>query len=316
MDDAIRTLAPKIAAHLAASETAHITSRNLSSLSATDAMKIQSGLDRALRKRLRSPTAVDVSLTVSENVRGFLIVAQVRQDVEMAAFRMEPANNAPKGSITKTLIWQQDAPILDVSIIEDQMLVLDAVAVTRYEHRERAESAPLAVPMPRDPRGRIEIRGDTLTAHLPGSTCRGTWKPTALACEPGGEISAGRNTLDDPAWPSHYAHVRIGEDDLLSEIDGRVHAYNSRNPGRTFDQWGSDFVAVCDSTHVLASGPGDRDSRDLLALYEWANSAPVRVSDPVEFPGPISALSPSIAVAKNLSTGRYEAYSLTVDCGR
>jgi hypothetical protein len=214
------------------------------------------------------------------------------------------------------MIWQQQDPILDVAVVDDQMIVLDTTSVTRYEHRERAGAAALNVTLPRDPRGRLEIAGESLTVHLPGATCRGTWKPLALACEPGGEFATGRNTIESSAWPPHYSRAHLGEDDLVAETDGRVHDYSARGPARIFDQWGSDLAAVCDTKRVLASGPGDRESRDFVALYELANGALASVSDPAEFPGPVTALSSSLAVTRNLSTGWYEAYSLTVDCGR
>ena len=68
----------RLCAHLAANETAHVTSRNLSSMGRADAKKVQATVERALRKRVRNPTAVDVALTISENVQGYLLVAQIQ----------------------------------------------------------------------------------------------------------------------------------------------------------------------------------------------------------------------------------------------
>ena len=315
MDDAIKTLASKVAARLAANETAHISSRNLSSLGAADVAKLQNGLDRALRKRLRNPAVVELSMTISENLRSFLAVAQIRQDVEMAAFSLESRNETPRASISKTILWQQDEQILDIAAIDDEVLILDVRGLTRYDHRERAESAALNMAMPRDPRGSIEVRGDALLVRLPGATCGGAWKPLAIACEPGGDMTPGRNTIADAAWPPHYAHLRVAGDDLLTQTDGKLHIYNPSGPGKSFDL-GSDMAAACGGSRILASGAGDRESQDFVALYEIAGGAPARVSDPVEFPGPVTSLSSGFAVARNLSTGRYEAYSLQVDCGR
>jgi hypothetical protein len=96
-----------------------------------------------------------------------------------------------------------------------------------------------------------------------------------------------------------------------------VHVYDAaRKPAGDSDGWGSDFAAVCGSTKILATGPAGPESRDFVTLYELTNRTPVRASAPVEFPGPVTALFPTLAVARNLSTGWYEAYSLTVDCGR
>ena len=304
LDDAVRALAAKVSSHLTPNESARVVSRNLSSMA--DAAKVQAAMERALRKRVRNPETVDVSLTISENIRGFMLVAQIRNDVEMVPFRMD----APKmkASVAKALIWQQEIPILDLIAMDDEMVILDATSITRYDHRERAESKALPMTLPRDPRGRLEILGESMTMHLPGSTCRGTWKPIAFTCEPGGEFASGRNTLENGGG---FGRTRIGDDEVVAEVDGRVHIYDSAHkPAGALEGWGSDLVAVC-GTRVLASAAGERES---LAMYEVANRAPVRVSDPVDFPGPITALSPAIAIVR--TTGRYEAYSLTVDCGR
>jgi hypothetical protein len=316
MDDAVRLLATKTGAHLAANEAAHVISKNSSSLSQADASKIQRDFDRAIRKRLRNPEAVDCALTISENVHGFLLISKVRDDVEMTSFRVEHVIDRPRASIAKAKIWEQDTPILDMAVIEDQMLVLDTAAVTRYDHGQRMETIPINILMPRDPRGRIEIAGESLTLQVPGSVCKGTWKPLAIKCEPGGEIVSGRNTLEVADLPAHFSRVQAGEITLLAEADGRVHVYDATRKPIAVSNEAGDIAAACGSVRFLVSGAGDRESLDSLALFELANANLLRVSDPVEFPGPITALTPTLAVARNLSTGRYEAYSLTVDCGR
>jgi hypothetical protein len=170
-----------------------------------------------------------------------------------------------------------------------------------------AAATPVAV---RDPRGRIEIAGDSLAVHLPGATCRGTWQPMlALNCEAGAMFAAARNTLASGA----FSEARFGNEWLVAEQDGRTHVYDiDKKPLAVFDEWGSDFAAVaaCDKPRILAESSGS------VALYDVVNHAPVRASDPVDLPGPVTALWPALAIVKNATTGRYEAYSLTVDCAR
>jgi hypothetical protein len=312
LDDAIRTITARTASHLAANEVARITMRNTSSLGAADAARIQSGVDRGLRRRVRNPSTIDVTITISENVRGLLLISQVHDSVEMMEFRIDAAKPTFGESIGKTMIWQQETPILDVATLDEQMVVLDSKEVARFEHRQRVEVVAIPQPMPRDPRGRIEVDGDALIVHLPGSTCKGTWKPLSFSCAAGGEFAGGRNTLDSDVTPAHYEDVRAGGNSFMAAVDGRVYVSDKT----AFDGWGSDFVAVCRGTRLLASGPGDRDTRDFIALYDSATHPPARLSELLEFPGPVTALSATLAVARNLSTGRYEAYSLSVDCGR
>lgn len=314
LEDAVRTLGKSVAARLAPSEVAHLTTRNVSSLSVAEVTKAQAGLERALRRRVRSPITVEITVTISENLKGYLLVAEIHRGnervVEMASFRpaspVAPARSAIV--IEKRLIWEQDAPILDVAVTGDRMLVLDPAVVTRYEHREgkweRAEQATLSIAPVRDPRGRLEVAGDSVTVWSPGGTCRGSSKPLELHCDPSTaefmvgqyavRFTASRNTLEASEWPSGG-----------------------------FETWGSDFAPIataCGGQRIAPSGTGAWDAADFIALYEVAGGAPVRIGDAVEFPGPVLALWPAsagaLAVARNLATKRYEAYSLTVDCGR
>jgi hypothetical protein len=306
LDDAVRSLAKNVSTRLRANEVAHVTARNLSSMSAGEVSRASATLDRALRRRVRNPAAVEVAFTVSENLKGYLLVAEIHGVVEMVSFHLDPPAPPVRSAVVieKRIVWEQDVPILDLAVMGDQMLVLDTTGVTRYERRtgkwEKVELAPTAVAAVRDPRGRLEVTGDSLAAYLPGGTCRGTWKPVELRCEAGTSefmldqhavhFAPARNTLEAAEWPAGG-----------------------------FETWGSDFAPIessCAGHRVAASGTGAWDAADFVALYDVVSGAAVRVSDAVEFPGPVTALWPSLAVVRNLSTGRYEAYSLTVDCGR
>jgi len=90
--------------------------------------------------------------------------------------------------------------------------------------------------------------------------------------------------------------------------------------------WGSQIVGLqtgCGSGwQVLASQAGDLNIPDAVQAYEIVNRKPVPVSSPIEFAGPITELWPladgsrAIAIARNLQTGTYEAYRLSVSCGQ
>jgi len=209
------------------------------------------------------------------------------------------------------------------------MFVLDTAGVSRYERRDGKwdrVGVLEAASSVRDPRGRLDLEGDSLTVQLPGTTCLGTWNPSvSLHCEASSPLAAGRNTLEaNETLPVHFSSARTKDLLLLAEMDGRTHVYDSSGkPVAAFDGWGSDFIALpggCAANRILASSTSYEDSGDSLMLYDVINNAPVRLSDPAEFSGPVTALWPAkdgvFAVAKNVSTGRYEAYSIAVDCGR
>ncbi len=221
------------------------------------------------------------------------------------------------------MLWEQTAPILDIAVLEDQMMVLDTAGVTRYERRDgkwAAAESFSAVSTVRDPRGRMEIAEESLTVQLPGSTCHGTWKPAlALHCESGAVFTAGRNTFEAPT--PFFSDAQIGGVHLAAETDGRTHIYDAaQTASGTIDDWGSDIAALstCAGPRVAATGTGE--SGDTVTLFDLIHAVPIRVSDPADFPGAVTALWPSkngvFAAVHNLATGRYEAYGLTVDCGR
>ena len=135
LDDAVAALAKKVVARLATSETARVTSRNISSLPAADAAKAQTALTRALQRRPRNPRQVEVALTISENLRGYLLVAEIRHEnetmIEMTEFRIAAASaQAPAAfRMESKLLWEQELPILDVTVLPDYLRVLDTAGL-------------------------------------------------------------------------------------------------------------------------------------------------------------------------------------------
>ena len=332
LDEAVAALAKKASARLESSETARVTSRNISSLPAADAAKAQTALARALQRRGRNPKQVEVALTISENLRGYLLVAEIRREsetvVEMAEFRIDVPVLPPAAfTMESKLLWEQETPILDIALLPDSMLVLDTAGLTRYERRAGKWDRMSAVEIPvaiRDPRGRLETNGDSATIHEPGVTCTVPVKMTAPAqCEEGGRFKAERNTQDLNDWRGEFfASAELGTDTLLAGMDGRVHIHDTAHAPQAVFDGGSDVavIAACGGRHVALTGIGDAASPDSIALYDLVNHALVRISEPVEFSGPVTALWPAgegaVTVARNLSTGKYGAYSLTLDCGR
>jgi hypothetical protein len=335
LDDAVRDLARRIAAHLAPIEIPILATRNLSPLPQPDFSRAQTSLERELRRRIRNPQPVEIVLTVADNIRGYLLVAEIRKQsetvVEMAEFQPDPPKSAPSRTLTlsKQLLWEQDAPILDLAVVGSQMLVLEPSRIALYESSDGAwrlaGSRPLDFPTVRDPRGRLEVAGDFITVQAPGGSCMGSWKPALdLKCADSGDFTPARNTLDVGDWRgAFYQSGEIKGGSLVLERDGRVHIYDESNsPQGAVDGWG-DFAVVnsaCGQFVMATSMGAARDSHDSVALYQMANFAPMRVSEPLDLPAPVIALWPSgeraVAVVRDESNGKYAAYAPTVDCGR
>lgn len=345
LDEAVRSLAKKVSARLTAADAPRVTARNISSLSNVEVGRTKSGLERALRRATaRATQTVDVRITISENQRGFLLVAETLRDndrgVDIAVYRPEIAERTTRSVLEKRLLWEQESPILDVAIVDDKMIVLEPATIVVYARKsttwDRADSRALdMVGTVRDPRGRLQVSDGSITAWLPGFVCRGSWMPSLdISCESGdpafplsGEsvkFTMGRDTLEFGDWPPFYSYARIGALQLLAEADTRTHVYESgKTLVYTFSAWGSDFTipenGCAANRFVLATSSADRDAPDTLTSFEFVDRKPVPASDPISFPGPITALWPAgsgvTAIARNLASGQYAAYSITIDCG-
>jgi len=114
---------------------------------------------------------------------------------------------------------------------------------------------------------------------------------------------------------------------LLALADGRAQIFDSNLApldGAAIPAWGSDIAGLdarCGpATQVLATRPGDGSEPDAIQGFSIADRAAQTVTAPVSFPGPVTALwsfggNSALAVARDLSTGTYSAYVITVACG-
>lgn len=207
----------------------------------------------------------------------------------------------------------------------------------------------------RDRRGRLSVKGAGYKVFMPGLVCTGVWTPpVSVDCKPSEEpwllesgsraflfanLAEGRNYLNGRvvtqtgarhSAPPFYSAAAVEDGGkslwLLALADGRVRLFDaSFEPAGEIDSWGSDIAGVdvrCGGgSGVLATRPGDGSEADAVQAFRIANGAAATLTAPVELPGPVTALwasgGPSaLAVSKNLSTGKYAAYLLTVACGQ
>jgi hypothetical protein len=222
-------------------------------------------------------------------------------------------------------------------------------------HAEQSLPIAHSRPWPRDLRGRLVLRKDHLfDAYLPGVYCRSSANaPLAMSCygsdDPwpiGNEASnlsafyaASRNFFTgalapgigkQTAAPAFYSAAALPRENytlwLFAGADGQLHLLDGmadQSAGRL--GWGSEIAAVrsnCGSGwQVLASGNGD-GSKDTLHAFELPDRDPIAVSQALEFPGTITALwtdssgASAVAVTPDLQAGRYEAFRITLTCGR
>lgn len=193
-----------------------VTYRNQSTLPGDQMDAVRRAIENQLRAggvRLAAAAnaAAEVRITFSENLHGYVWVAEVQQgsDVRVAmvaADRLVSATGpARQASMTlrKTLLWSQPAQVLDVAVqpagSEPILLVLDTAGVTISKKigtswmPQQTLAIARDAAWPRDARGRISLARDHMfDAYLPGVICSSNSAGSSLAlnCRNG----------DDP-WP-------------------------------------------------------------------------------------------------------------------
>lgn len=141
----------------------------------------------------------------------------------------------------------------------------------------------------------------------------------------------------EPVIPPFFNVVGLGGGPkyvywILSGTDAHVRIYSEEARRgdlklvQTLAGWGSELAPVRSSCgrheQLLATRPGDWTEADAIQAFEIVDGKAVAVSAPIQFPGPITALWSgdlddfAHAVVRNLETGRYEAYNLSLSCGR
>lgn len=202
-------------ANISGPGTLALTIRNQSSIANDEVPAIRRGMEAQLREQgiqLRSAdnAAATMLLTLSENLEGWVWVAEVAQgaDRKVAIITLprtgsSPAlQKSPAMTLKRYFIYAQADPILDFATVqagsEQHLVVLDAHNVSLYRSTgtkyelEQAFSIVHSRPFPRDLRGRLALATDHLfDAYLPGVVC------ISSASTP---INVSCRESDDP-WP-------------------------------------------------------------------------------------------------------------------
>ena len=244
-------------------------------------------------------------------------------------------------------------PAETMLVLSLSKLTLYARNSDRWEPRQ-AVPLPPSKPLPRDTRGRLRVNGATFQAFLPGMSCNGSADPSlTVSCNPGdepwvlesgsralllGNFGAARNYFDGrlvtqtglkKTIAPFYSAASTGEQGrqlwLFAALDGRTLIVDAAfDPVGSVASWGSDIVGVdsrCGGgSPVLATRPGDGNEPDAIQAFAIVNGAAIPLTAATVFPGPVTALWPSggtaaLAVARDLATGKYAAYVITLACG-
>ena len=244
-------------------------------------------------------------------------------------------------------------PPTGMLVLSPSRMSLYARANDGWELRQSVPLAP-AKPWPRDLRGRIRINGATFQVFLPAMSCTGNTEPAlSMECRAGdapwvlesgshalmlANFAASRNYFDGrivtqagtrKTVAPFYSAASVESAGrvlwLMTQIDGRTLAMDAAFESLGgIGSWGSDIVGVdarCGpASQVLATRATDAGETDAIQSYAIAGAAATPVTAPTLFPGPVTALWPSgpaaaLAVARDLASGEYIAYVVTISSG-
>ena len=302
-----------------------------------------------------SEATVRVTVTLSENPENLLWIAEIQRDsgrdLVMVA-QSKPAGAAAaipsrRMELRMNLIIEQNQPALDVVFEGSDLLVLDPGHLSRYRRQndrwalQEAVMLPAISNLPRDPRGKLSLSGGILQAWLPGLSCSSLPGPTlALDCthneaswplEMGpAKLEPGKNSFVTGELPSFYSIAAAGSESarswIFTGVDGRAHLVDENlKPVGTISGWGSDVAGVqsaCGSgRQIIATLPGDSSEAAGVQAFEIVRRQAVAVTPAVDLSGPVTALWPlasheaAIVVSRDIKSGHYVVYQLSVVCG-
>ncbi|HYX54507.1 MAG TPA: hypothetical protein VE783_13700 [Candidatus Limnocylindrales bacterium] len=299
---------------------------------------VQNAIFTAFRNanvRLVKPeqSTVQTDIIFSEDWQGYLWIANIqsganKQMVMKKVARPERAASAraPVLTIRKNTVWQQDGPILDFYLDNQQLVLLEPSQISIYagEGGQWRPRFTLAVVhpegWPRDLRGRLIVNGSQITAFLPGTRCTGSTSPPTLDCRASDDpwqidqsglagffsprrnfftgilagSSAGASVIpffSAAAWQS--GDLRQW---MFTGTDGRArfYQYDLSAPIAIFNNWGGNMAAIrssCGSgTQLLMSSPNDSVRPDAVQAVEVLGREALPVSTPVELAGAVQSM--------------------------
>jgi len=275
----------------------------------------------------------EVQITFSEDWQSYLWVANIRQGpgTQLLLKRLPrvlrsalPA--APALTVHRSVVWQQDDPILDFLQDGHNLAVLEPEQLSVYgsDNGQWKLKQVLAIThdqnWPRDLRGRLQLSGTQITAFLPGTRCSGTLLAGSLQCASTDDpwpmdgngfsafyssarnfftgVLAGQNA--GSSVPAFFSGAALQNGDshlwIFTGADGRTRIYSGTvtSPAAVFNSMAGDVAAVhsgCGSAwQLLASSSADYRQPDSVQALEVTEREALPASASLTLSGAIRAL--------------------------
>jgi hypothetical protein len=322
LEDSARDMARKVAATLPQTEVLSVEIQNLSTLTPKEVDSVLQAFSGGLQASgfiLDRVGAIHVSVMLSENVKGFLWSVEIsRGDATRVLLTAvprtsedRPVSNSKPILLRGEKFWEGPEQILDAIEVTtpkdgDTLLLLqqDGLII-----RKKIANSSFKVEMPaaqvatRIPSG--SFQGENACQMLEFSPCvivTLNWHICIIALE---TRTVGKCPVEAPLRGRDFPFIP------------------NLFVARTFPKGRSSFTEMSDycGTQVqFATGTGDYTQPDSVQAFEqqWDTFDPL--SDELSFPGPVMALHVTdrvpTAIVRNLQTGNYEAYRISITCGQ
>jgi hypothetical protein len=263
-----------------------------------------------------------------------------------------PTDDVSTLSVHEEFLFAQDLPMADVLVGDDNksaLVVLGLREINTYAWKDgrwdlaKPSEAVHQVASQKELRGFLYFDEAGGTAYFPGEMCvQSSASGAGLNCQsyrgPMRVRGVSLDLLSKMKMAAWYSVAEVEGDGRTRLVatgrDGATRLYDGGvDPVVLSREWGSELAVVhsgCGTgTQILVTSKGDWTNPDSVRVIQIQNGAAREVSSPMEFPGPIIALhtaatgtaesglanKSAVAIVRNLQTGRYEAYRLTISCG-
>jgi hypothetical protein len=319
LEDSAREVARKVAVALPSREDITVEIQNISTLTPKEVDRVSQAFFAVLQDsgfNLEHGGAIHVSITLSENVKGFLWSAEISQGDALRVFLTVVPRTLEDRSASKSM------PILlrGEKFWEGPEQILDASEVTTSK-----DGNALLLLQPDGLIIRKKGAGSNFKVEFPAAQVVATRRTFGSIQN----VNACQRLEFSPCvvvWLSdHICTIKL-ETRTVAECHvpgpaGRGDDLPLRSTVRTFPQGRSEFTEMsghCGTQVRFATGTGDYTQADSVQAFEEQRDAFDPLSDELSFPGPVMALHVTdpvpTAIVRNLQTGNYEAYRISVTC--
>lgn len=313
LEDSARELAREIDAVLTNPGEFSCDIRNVSKLDRDEVVRIERAIESELQGRCApaqagGSEAANVVLTLSENIESLVWTAEIHQGaVSREILRAVPRPTVPPNStksppfvLASERFWEGPERILDAAVAAgptgDRLIVLLFPASVTIRNVSKDSETSINVPL-----------------GIPSSNLR----------EPTGSLSQQNGNFIDVSHQRHYCTISLSALTVVKCWDDQGEMLDFRG---SLLQGGQVVHVATNCSGVqgipsLVTGTGDDTQPDSVRLVVLQNLGLTVASNRIDYSGPVVAIHEGIAggsatvILKNLHTGNYEAYRLSISCG-